>query len=69
MCNYDLLRGKQVNLYLKRCNNVVMATIDGYVNKIILLKNVKIKHVGYTTTYDNAHVDEKDVDKIELKDE
>ena len=69
MYNYDLLRGKQVNLYLKRCNNVVMATIDGYVNKIILLKNVKIKHVGYTTTYDNAHIDEKDVDKIALKSE
>lgn len=68
MCNYDLLRGKQVNLYLKQCNNVVMATIDGYVNTTILLKNVKIKHVGYTTTYDNAHIDEKDVDKIELKD-
>lgn len=41
MCNYDLLRGKQVNLYLKQCNNVVMATIDGYVNTTILLKNVK----------------------------
>lgn len=41
MCNYDLLRGKQVNLYLKRCNNVVMATIDGCVNGTILLKNVK----------------------------
>ena len=69
MCNYDLLRGKQVNLYLKRRNNVVMATIDGCVNTTILFKNVKIKHVGYTTTYDNAHIDEKDVDKIELKDE
>ena len=46
-----------------------MLTDRQCVNGTILLKNVKIKHVGYTKTYDNAHIDEKDVDKIELKDE
>lgn len=69
MYDYNSLCGKQVKLYLKQYNNrVINGTIDGYVNGTVLLKKVKVKHIGYSTTYDNAHVNKEDIDKVEVED-